>query len=68
MSFLELKNVSKSFPSPQGQRSVLVDIHLSISKGEFVAVVGYSGAGKSTLVSLMAGLLKPDQGEVLFQG
>jgi len=60
MAFLELKNVSKSF----GGLSVLKDINLSIEKGEFVAIVGYSGAGKTTLISMIAGLLRPDSGNV----
>ena len=64
MSFLELKNVSKGF----GCAPVLKDVNLSISKGEFVAIVGFSGAGKTTLVSLLAGLLKPDGGSVQFDG
>ena len=55
MSFIELKNVSKSF----GGSCVLKDLNLSIAKGEFVAIVGYSGAGKTTLMSLISGLLKP---------
>ena len=58
MAFLELHNVSKSY----GGTSVLRDINLSLEKGEFVAIVGYSGAGKTTLISLIAGLLRPDQG------
>ena len=64
MSFLELKNVSKSF----GGTPVLKDVNLNIGKGEFVAIVGFSGAGKTTLVSLLAGLLKPDDGSVTFDG
>ncbi len=60
MSFLELKNVSKSF----GRAAVLKDVNLSIGKGEFVAIVGFSGAGKTTLISLMAGLLKPTSGSL----
>ena len=64
MSFLELNNVSKSF----GGAPVLKAVNLSISQGEFVAIVGFSGAGKTTLVSLLAGLLKPDGGSVMFDG
>jgi nitrate/nitrite transport system ATP-binding protein len=64
MPFLELKGVSKSFgpASGPGRTEVLHDINLTIQKGEFVAIVGYSGAGKTTLISLIAGLLRPDQG------
>ncbi len=60
MAFLELTNVSKGF----GNTAVLKDINLSIEKGEFVAIVGYSGAGKTTLISLIAGLIKPDTGNL----
>jgi nitrate/nitrite transport system ATP-binding protein len=64
MSFLELRGVSKHF----GDHPVLSDVNLSITEGEFVAVVGYSGQGKTTLVSMIAGLLRPDSGEVLLAG
>lgn len=64
MSFLELKNVSKSF----GGAPVLKGLNLSIMEGEFVAVVGYSGQGKTTLMSMIAGLVKPDSGEILLEG
>ena len=60
MSFLSLQNVTKSFGGPP----VLAAVNLSISRGEFVAIVGYSGSGKTTLISLIAGLLKPDSGTV----
>ncbi len=64
MSFLELKNVSKSY----GGTSVLKDVNLSLIEGEFVAIVGYSGQGKTTLMSMIAGLVRPDSGEILLQG
>jgi nitrate/nitrite transport system ATP-binding protein len=47
---------------------VLRDINLAINEGEFVAIVGFSGSGKTTLISTIAGLLKPDAGEVLLRG
>lgn len=64
MSYLEIRSVSKS----HGAHCVLRDVNLSIEKGEFVAIVGYSGQGKTTLMSLIAGLLMPDSGEVLLEG
>jgi nitrate/nitrite transport system ATP-binding protein len=68
MPFLELKNVSKSYGAGEKAAPVLRDINLRIDEGEFVSIVGYSGAGKTTLISLMAGLLKPDQGTVTLRG
>jgi nitrate/nitrite transport system ATP-binding protein len=64
MAFLELNNVSKSF----GGHHVLANVNLSITEGEFVAIVGYSGQGKTTLISMIAGLIKPDSGEVTLEG
>jgi len=64
MPILELSNVSKHF----GGAEVLQDVNLAVEEGEFVAIVGYSGAGKTTLVSLLAGLLMPDDGSVRFDG
>lgn len=64
MSFLELRQVSKAY----GKTSVIEDVNLSIEEGEFVAIVGYSGQGKTTLMSLIAGLIKPDSGEILLEG
>src|SRR5436190_14268088 len=64
MAFLELTNVAKSY----GGAPVLSDINLKIEKGEFVAIVGYSGAGKTTFISLIAGLLQPDQGTLTLNG
>jgi nitrate/nitrite transport system ATP-binding protein len=68
VAFLELKSVSKGYGHGGKRVEVLQDINLSITEGEFVAIVGYSGAGKTTLVSLMSGLLRPDSGSVTFRG
>jgi nitrate/nitrite transport system ATP-binding protein len=64
MSHLELRNVSKSY----GKTEVLSDINLSIEEGEFVALIGFSGSGKTTLMSIFAGLIEPDAGEVILRG
>lgn len=68
MPFLELEDVNKSFPTPEGRRAVLKEVNLSIEEGEFVSIVGYSGSGKTTLISLIAGLLMPDKGQISLEG
>jgi nitrate/nitrite transport system ATP-binding protein len=64
MAFLSLRGVNKSY----GATHVLENISLDIEPGEVVVIVGFSGAGKSTLISLIAGLDRPDSGEVTFKG
>ena len=68
MALLELKNVSKSFGEGKFRTDVLKNINLSIEQGEFVAIVGFTGSGKTTLIKMMAGLLFPDEGAILFEG
>jgi len=65
---LELRNAAKSYGSGRHVTPVLKDIDLEIREGEFVAIVGFSGSGKTTLISLMAGLIAADAGEVLLNG
>ena len=62
MTLLSIKNLRKSF----GDTLVLKDISLSVARGESIAVLGANGSGKSTLLSCIAGLLRPDSGEILF--
>jgi len=62
-ALLTLSGVSKAFES--GTRA-LEAIDLSVSPGEFVSLVGPSGCGKSTALRLIAGLIKPDKGAVVF--
>jgi nitrate/nitrite transport system ATP-binding protein len=68
MAFLEIKGVQKGFDTRGGRAEVLRNIYLQIAKGEFVAIVGYSGAGKTTLISMIAGLIRPDAGEITVGG
>src|SRR6185503_20931178 len=68
MAFLEVRDLSKSFPSPAGVRHVLRDVRLDVDQGEFVSIVGTMGSGKSTLLSLLAGLTAPDGGTVMLDG
>jgi len=65
---LSLKGLSKSYVGASGQRSdVLSGVDLDVEEGEFVAVLGFSGAGKTTLVSVIAGLIEPDAGQILIK-
>src|SRR3954469_12767551 len=64
MSLIQLNNVSKAF----GRLVVLDDLSLSIPRGQSLVVIGASGTGKSVLLKHVVGLLKPDDGEVLFDG
>lgn len=59
---LELRNIGKSY----GSQQVLTDINLIVREKEMVSIMGKSGAGKSTLLAIMAGLVRPDSGLVLF--
>jgi len=68
MSFLTLNNICKSYGSGSAKTEVLHNINLDIKEGEFVAIVGFSGTGKTTLISTIAGLIKPDSGEVTLEG
>jgi nitrate/nitrite transport system ATP-binding protein len=68
MAFLELREVSKSYGNGPTRSQVLSSIDLQIEEGEFVAIVGFSGSGKTTLINLIAGLAKPDAGQVLLHG
>ena len=72
MAFLEIREVSKSFNSNGAKFGtglpVLRDINLSIKEREFVCIVGRSGSGKTTLISLIAGLITPDRGDILLEG
>ncbi|WP_394752127.1 ABC transporter ATP-binding protein [Crenothrix sp.] len=67
LPLLELKNICKSYGEGSNKTSILKDINLSIQQGEFIAIVGFSGSGKTTLISLIAGLIQADSGELLKQ-
>src|SRR6185369_8701681 len=64
MSLIELRNVSKRF----GRLVVLNGVTLNIEQGQSLVVIGASGTGKSVLLKHIVGLLKPDSGEVWFDG
>ncbi len=65
MQLIELKNVYKRYNNGV---TALCDVNLSISKGEFVFIIGASGSGKSTLIKLLYRQEKPTRGEVFVGG
>jgi putative ABC transport system ATP-binding protein len=64
---LSVRNLSKSFSGPRA-KTVLREVNFDLAAGEYVAIMGESGIGKSTLLNLMAGLDRPDSGQVLLEG
>lgn len=64
MSYLQVKNVVKSF----GNNKVLENISIDFEKGEIHSIIGENGAGKSTLMKIIGGIYQADSGEVLLDG
>ena len=67
-NLIEIKGVTHAYRTKAGPLPVLDNLNISVPEGEFAAVVGPSGCGKSTLTRLVAGLMKPDQGELWLHG
>ncbi len=67
-SFIELKNVTKTYRQGETPVVALDRLDLRISNGEFLAVTGKSGCGKSTLINMIGGLDSPDHGQVIVSG
>jgi NitT/TauT family transport system ATP-binding protein len=67
-ALIEIKGVRHAYRTQSGLLPVLDGLNISVPEGGFCAVVGPSGCGKSTLTRLIAGLMKPDEGEVWLHG
>ncbi|MCW3490833.1 ABC transporter ATP-binding protein [Dethiobacter alkaliphilus] len=65
---VKIKNIGMRFHSPEGETAALKDFSLDIYPGEFISIVGPSGCGKSTLLNIVAGLIRPTEGEVVVNG
>src|SRR5271156_3738466 len=65
---LTVHDVTRGFPRGSGEIRVLADVDLSLRAGEIVGLLGRSGSGKSTLLRIIAGLIKPSAGEVIYRG
>jgi len=68
MSYLELRNVSKSYGDGAGSIEAIRNVSLSVERGALVAVMGPSGSGKSTLLTIAGSLEEPTDGEVFVDG
>ena len=64
-SFIELKNVKKTYVVGEQKFNALDGLDLNINQGEFVVVLGPSGAGKSTLLNLLGGMDKATSGSII---
>lgn len=64
MSLIEVKDIYKSY----GKKNVLNGVNFHVEKGECIALAGANGCGKSTLLGILAGSVKPDSGEVTYNG
>ena len=61
---LEFRSITKTF----GGTQALCDVSIDLRQGEILALLGENGAGKSTLIKTLAGIYKPDTGDILFRG
>ena len=68
MGKLEAKNIEKFFQHDGKPLKALGGVNLTVNDGEFVCIVGPSGCGKSTFLRILAGLEKPDGGEIMLDG
>ena len=68
---LELKNISLSVEDEfqdSNTKEILRDVSLTVETGKFVVITGPNGGGKSTMAKMIAGILKPNQGQILLDG
>lgn len=64
-TLLEVKNLNYSYKQ---SRTILEDVSFKVEKGQLITILGPNGAGKSTLLNCLAGLFKPNSGEILLEG
>src|SRR4051812_20804269 len=65
---LELRDLKKTYVGPDGSAVPVIDVdRLDVSDNEQVAMIGTSGSGKTTLLHLIAGIVAPDSGQILYR-
>jgi putative ABC transport system ATP-binding protein len=67
-ALIEITNLNKTYQEGETNRTVLRDINLTFSPGEFCVLLGRSGSGKSTLLNLVSGIDRPDSGNIKVNG
>ncbi len=67
-AYVELFNLTKTYPSPRGEVVVVRNFNLTLQQGEFVSLIGHSGCGKSTVLSMVAGLNTISDGGIVLAG
>jgi len=64
---IRIQGVSHTYAGRGASVKALADIHLTVEPGQFLSIIGPSGCGKSTLLRIVAGLVRPSEGEVVFE-
>ena len=68
MDILRVEHLSKIYGQGENEVRALDDVSFSVSKGQFVAIIGPSGSGKSTLLHILGGVDRPTSGKVYLEG
>lgn len=67
-AFLEISQLEKVYDTPRGPSVIVQNFNLSVTRGEFISVIGHSGCGKSTVLSMIAGLTDVSNGGIILSG
>lgn len=65
---VKLNRISLTYQTPETEIKALENVSFTVHEGEFVSVIGPSGCGKTSILSIIAGVIKPSGGEVIFGG
>lgn len=68
MLILDARNLTRTYSIEDREITILKDVSLSVSKGEFMVIEGNSGSGKTTLLTLLSGLDRPTSGQIFIEG